>query len=280
MTELTLDPRAANAKRLRDKIAIVTGGGQGIGRATARRMAEEGACVMVADHNPQGAGRTTGELRAHGATAEAHIVDLGTPEAAQALIAAAVDRFGRIDILANVVGGSMHSKLAWEFTPEELIQNVQNNFWTTMWCCWAVLPRMVEQGSGVIVNLGSNSPRGTRRFPYAAAKGGVFAMTTSLALETATMGVRVNCVAPHWTWSPDPTDKIEPRLPGSRDAAQTPEAREEQYQRLVARHVPNIPMGRPGRPEEIAAAIAFLVSDDASFITGQILSVAGGATVW
>lgn len=275
-----LDPRAAGAKRLAGKIAIVTGAGQGIGRATARRMAEEGAAVMVADRNRAGAERTCAELRAHGADADVYVADVSSPEVARALMAATRERFGRIDVLVNTAGGSMHGpKLGWEYTPEEMIENVQNNLWTTMWCCWAVLPYLVEQRSGAIVNVGSNAPRGTMRLPYAAAKGGVFAITTSLALETATLGVRINCVAPHWSVSDDPDDRLVTRLPGERAAALDSHEQQTQRAHLAERHLQNIPMRRPGTKEEQAAAIVFLASEDASFMTGQILSVAGGATV-
>src|SRR5437763_11505415 len=103
-----LDPRAAGGKRLAGRISIVTGAGQGIGRATARRFAEEGAIVLVADRNPAGAERTWGELRDYGAEAEQWIGDVGSAEGARALIAAALERWGRIDILVNTVGGSMY----------------------------------------------------------------------------------------------------------------------------------------------------------------------------
>ena len=275
-----LDARAAGGKRLKGRISIVTGAGQGIGGATARRFAEEGAIVMIAERNPLGAERTLAQLRDHGAEAAVWIGDVGSAESAKALMAATVARFGRIDILVNAVGGSMHGpKYGWEYTPEELMANVQNNFWTTMWCCWAVLPHMVEQKSGAIVNLGSNSPRGTMRLPYAASKGGVFAITSSLALETATMGIRINCVAPHWSVSDDPDDQLVARVPTTPRQDRDPEARRVQMESLAERHLQNIPMRRPGTKEEQAAAIAFLASDDASFITGQILSVGGGATV-
>ena len=276
---MTLDPRAAGAKRLQGRIAIITGAGQGIGRATARRMAEEGASIMIADRNRAGAERTCTELRDYGATAEVHIADISQPEAAKGLMASTKERFGRIDILVNNAGGSMHGpKLGWEYTPEELLANVQNNFWTTMWCCWAVLPYMVEQRSGAIVNIGSNAPQGTMRLPYAASKGGVFAITTSLALETATLGVRINCVAPHWSVSEDPDDRLVTRIPGQ-SAPRDPAEMQGQHESLAQHHLQNIPMRRPGLKEEQAAAITFLASDDASFITGQILSVGGGARV-
>ncbi|HLY64028.1 MAG TPA: SDR family NAD(P)-dependent oxidoreductase [Chloroflexota bacterium] len=272
-----LDPRAAGAKRLKDRVAIITGSGQGIGRATARRMAEEGAIIMVCDRNHQGAERTRDELRDYGTTAEMHVDDVSQPDSAKALMAAAKERFDHIDILVNNAGGSMHGpKLGWEYTPEEILANVQNNFFTTMWCCWAVLPYMVAQRSGAIVNLGSNAPQGTMRLPYAASKGGVFAITTSLALETAELGVRINCVAPHWSVSEDPSDALVTRIPGQAISRRL-EEQAEFRQRLAEQHLRNIPMRRPGLKEEQAAAIVFLASDDASFITGQILSVGGGA---
>jgi dihydroxycyclohexadiene carboxylate dehydrogenase len=275
-----LDPRAAGGKRFAGRIAIVTGAGQGIGRATARRFAEEGGIVMVADRNPAGAERTCQELRDYGAEAEIWLGDVSSAAGAKALVAATIARFGHVDILVPTAGGSMYGpKLGWEYTEEEMLANVQNNFWTTMWCDWAVLPHMVERKSGAIVNIGSNSPRGTMRLPYAASKGGVFAMTTSLALETAELGVRVNCVAPHWTVSDDPADRIVTRIPGEKPRDVNPADRDAQFQDLASRHLQNIPMRRPGLKEEQAAAIAFLASDDASFITGQILSVGGGAAV-
>lgn len=273
---MTLDPRAAGAKRLLDRVAVITGAGQGIGRATARRMAEEGALIMICDRNPKGAERTRDELRTAGATAETHVADISQPEAARALIAAAIERFGRVDVLVNNAGGSMFGpKLGWEYSPEEILANVQNNFFTTLWCCWAVLPHMVERRSGAIVNIGSNAPQGTMRLPYAASKGGVFAITTSLALETAELGVRINCVAPHWSVSEDPDDRLVTRIPGESVPHQA--AQQVQQQRLAEQHLRNIPMRRAGLKEEQAAAITFLASDDASFITGQILSVGGGA---
>jgi NAD(P)-dependent dehydrogenase (short-subunit alcohol dehydrogenase family) len=271
-----LDPRAAGARRLEGRTAVITGAGQGIGRATARRMAQEGASVLIADRAAPGAERTCRELREFGAQAATFIGDISTAEAATELMRVSRASLGRIDILVNAAGGSMYGpKLGWEYTPQELVENVQNNLWTTLWCCWAALPHMVEQKSGAIVNLGSNSPRGTMRLPYAASKGGVFAITTSLALETATLGIRINCVAPHWSVSTDPGDQLVTRIPGQ--APRVGDAQHAETQQLASRHLQNIPMARPGTREEQAAAITFLASDDASFITGQILSVGGGA---
>ena len=260
------------ARRFVNRSAVVTGAGQGIGRATALRLGAEGARILVADRHVAGAERVVAELRADSIEAYAAHDDLASPEGARSLRDAAIDRFAQVDVLVNCVGGSRHGpKLAWDYTVEEIRENIDANLWTTLWCCWAFLPHMIERGSGSIVNVGSNSPRGTMRFPYAAAKGGVFAITTSLGLETAKLGVRVNAIAPHWTVSPD---KMIDRLGRSVDSGSGGVSEE-----TAQRHLGNIPMGRPGRPEEQAAAIAFLASADASFITAQILSVGGGAFV-
>jgi len=263
---------AHGAKRFVGRSAVVTGAGQGIGRATALRLGAEGARVLVADRHVAGADRVVAELRAASVEAHAAYLDVSSPDGARELVAAAVDRFSVVDVLVNCVGGSRYGpKLAWDYTADEIRANIDANLWTTLWCCWAVLPHMVKRGSGAIVNVGSNSPRGTMRFPYAAAKGGVFAITTSLGLETAKLGVRVNAIAPHWTVSPD---KMIDRLGRNIEAGGGGVSEE-----TAQRHLSNIPMGRPGRAEEQAAAIAFLASDDASFITAQILSVGGGAFV-
>ena len=266
------DSLSHGALRFVGKNAVVTGAGQGIGRATALRLGAEGARILVADRHVEGADRVVAELRGASVEAYAAHVDLSTAEGAQSLAAAAIEHFTAVDVLVNCVGGSRHGpKLAWDYTADEIRANIDANLWTTLWCCWAFLPHMVKRGSGAIVNVGSNSPRGTMRFPYAAAKGGVFAITTSLGLETAKLGVRVNAIAPHWTVSPDKTiDRLGRSIaPGKGGVSEE----------TAQRHLSNIPMGRPGRPEEQAAAIAFLASDDASFITAQIISVGGGAFV-
>ena len=154
-----LDERARGARRFEGQSAVVTGAGQGIGRATARRLAQEGARVVIVDRNEDGARRVLGELQGIGADARTFLTDMGSAEAVKALLQFAIDEFGHIDVLVNTVGGSIWSKPAWEFTEQELEETVRNNFWTTMWACWAVLPHMIERGTGAIVNLGSNCHR-------------------------------------------------------------------------------------------------------------------------
>jgi dihydroxycyclohexadiene carboxylate dehydrogenase len=266
-----LDPRAAGARRLEGKIAIITGGGQGHGRATARRMAQEGASIMIADRFEPGAARTRDELREFGTDAEFFLGDMQQAETAKVLMAAAKERFGRIDILVNNVGGAMGTgRQGWEFTAEELEANVRNSLHTCLWGCWAVFPYMVEQQSGAIVNFGSHAVRGTGRLGYAAAKGGVMAITTSLALEGAPYNVRVNAVVPHVSTRPE-GDTLVARIPGQ------PTNRGGGGMNVDNPNFTPIPLKRPGTPEEVAAVVTFLASEDASFTTGEIICVGGGA---
>jgi len=270
MNASDLSPDACGARRFEGRTAIVTGAAQGIGKATAFRLAAEGAAVVVADIAGAAAEAVASTIKAHDARATAIEVDLGAPEDARHLMARAIDIYGAIDVLVNNVGGSIRVQPFTSFEPEQVRQEIERSLLTAMWCCQAVLPHLLEAGRGAIVNVGSNAPRGKLRVPYAAAKGGVFALTTSLAAELATTGVRVNCVAPGGTAV---TDRATPRL------AETDPELQHWNAQMVASVVASIPMGRRGEPREQAAAIAFLASDDASFVTGQILSVAGGATV-
>jgi dihydroxycyclohexadiene carboxylate dehydrogenase len=255
------------------KVAVVTGSGQGHGRATARRLAQEGASLMVVDRHEPGATRSRDELRSFGVNAEMFVGDVNSPDVAKALMQSAVDKFGKIDVLVNNVGGAMYGhKQAWDFSPQEIIDNVTNSFWTCLWCCWAVMPHMAKQQSGSIINFGSHAVRGTGRFGYAAAKGGVMAITTSLALEAAPYNVRVNCVVPHLSTRPE-GDTLVSRTPG---AAARP-AGAGAANMLNDPSMAPIPLNRPGTPEEVAAAVAFFASDDSSFTTAEILCVGGGA---
>lgn len=270
MTVSSLSPEACGSRRFEGRIAIVTGAAQGIGRATALRLAAEGAAVMIADLVADAAETTAEAIRSGGERAASLALDLRNPVDAERLVDATVEEFGAVDALVNNVGGSRLVKPFTQFESEEIEADVAQSLFTALWCCRSAVPHMLERGYGAIVNVGSNAPRGRLRVPYAAAKGGVFALTTSLAMELATFGVRVNCVAPGGTVV---DDRVVPR-----SAETDPESRH-WHEEMVRSVVASIPMERRGRPHEIAAAIAFFASDDASFVTGQILSVAGGATV-
>jgi len=271
-----LDARAAGARRLAGKVCIVTGAGQGIGRATARRLGQEGGKIVVADRIEESATRTVAELREHGVEATKAIVDLGTFAGAQALITQARCAHGRIDVLVNNVGGTIWIKPYHLYSEEEVRLELERSLYPTLWCCLAVLPIMMEQRAGSIVNLGSQSPRGLYRLPYAASKGGILALSKVLAMEYGRYGIRINTVAPGGT---EIADRVTPReliRPGVMADDVVP-GEAEDYRREMAEDIRHQQaLRRRGLPEEQAAAIAFLASDDASFITGQVINCSGG----
>src|SRR5712692_4953089 len=271
-----LDARATGARRLKDKVCVVTGAGQGIGRATARRLGQEGGKIVVADRVDAGATQTETELRDHGVEVMKALVDLSTFAGEQDLMTQAQKTYGRIDVLVNNVGGTIWIKPYHLYTEEEVKLELERSLYPTLWCCLAVLPIMMEQRSGSIVNLGSQSTRGLYRLPYAASKGGILALSKVLAMEYGRYGIRVNTMAPGGT---EITDRVTPRQfirPGvmADDGAK---AEAENYRREMAEDIRNQQaLQRRGLPEEQAAAIAFLASDDASFITGQVINCSGG----
>jgi len=276
-----LDPRAAGGRRFEGQVAIVAGAGQGIGRATARRLAQEGAKVVVADQIEQTAQRVCKEIVEFGESATPFVGDLRELKDVQALMKCAKDTYGKIDALANIVGGSVWHYDYQLLNPEQIEATVKKNFWPSMWLCWAVLPYMIDQRSGAICNLATHAVASTGRVPYAASKGGVIALTTSLAKEVAETGIRINCIAPGSSRS---IDKVTPRSYGVPPAGpkKPPDGARwyeiEGSKEREERHKYEVPMGREGTSEEQASAIVFLLSHDASFITGQILPVGGGAT--
>ena len=271
-----LDARAAGARRLAGKVCVVTGAGQGISRAAARRLGQEGGKIVVADRVDESATRTVDELREHGVEALKVLADLSTFAGAQNLMSQARDAYGRIDVLVNNVGGTIWIKPYHLYSEEEVKRELERSLHPTLWCCLAALPIMMEQKAGSIVNVGSQSIRGLYRAPYATSKGGILALTKVLAMEYGRYGIRINTMSPGGT---DIPDRVTPRqliAPGIM-ADDGDEAQAENFRREMAEDIRSQQaLRRRGTPEEQAAAIAFLASDDASFITGQVINCSGG----
>lgn len=255
------------ANRFLGKVMVVTGAAQGIGANVAARAAAEGAQVVLVDRAVF-VSEVADAIVADGGEALAVNADLETFEGAQAAMAAAIERFGRIDILVNNVGGTIWAKPYADYAPEEIEKEVRRSLFPTLWCCRAVLPHMLSAGKGVIVNVSSVATRGLNRVPYAAAKGGVNALTASLAFEYAQAGIRVVATAPGGTDAP-------PRRTPRNAAAQSVQEKL-WYKTIVDQTISSSLMKRYGTLDEQAAPILFLASDEASYITGNVLPVAGG----
>jgi NAD(P)-dependent dehydrogenase (short-subunit alcohol dehydrogenase family) len=250
--------------RFTDRVAIVTGGASGIGLASARRLFDEGAAVVVADLDGGAASRVREALAAVAPDRVLDVrCDVSDGAQVQAMVAAAVDRFGRIDVLFNNAGffepGEVHeiAEDAWE-------RAMAVNLRSVYLCSKYVVPHMLAAGKGAIVNNASVAALvgDTKAVAYCATKGGIALATKAMALDYATRNIRVNAIC---------CGEIDTPL-FEREAGQLGMTVGEYRAVLDEAH----PMGRIGRPEEAAAAVAFLASDDASFITGVLLPVDGG----
>ncbi len=237
----------------------MTGAGQGIGRAIAQKLATGGATVVATDLDEGTARATAEEL---GGDALGLHTDVTSRDSVDRMVEHVTDRFGRIDVLVNNAGWDVSSPFV-DSDPADWDRVIQINLYGVLHLCHAVLPVMAAQGTGAVVNLGSDAGRvgSSGEAVYSAAKGGIIAFTKATAREMARHGVRVNCVCP------GPTDTALFASMGGDD----PKLRE-----ALIRAVP---MRRLARPEDIANAVAFYASDDASFITGQTVSVSGGLTM-
>ncbi|PAU91666.1 MULTISPECIES: 1,6-dihydroxycyclohexa-2,4-diene-1-carboxylate dehydrogenase [Kocuria] len=259
--------------RFAGRVAVVTGAAQGIGQKVAERIGAEGGAVVLVDraelvHDVARGIVRAAEASGSGGAATSVTADLETWAGAQQAVEAALAAHGRVDVLVNNVGGTIWARPYEEYDEEKIEKEIRRSLFPTLWSCRAVLPAMLEQGSGTIVNVSSVATRGMHRVPYAAAKGGVNALTQSLAMEVAGRGIRVVATAPGGTEAPPRRVKRGPEAESAQERAW--------YQVIVDQTVDSSFVKRYGTLDEQAAPIVFLASDEASYVTGSVLPVAGG----
>lgn len=250
--------------KLKDQVAIITGGGRGMGRADCLLLAEEGATVISCDKNGENARKVAAEVRERGGAAEAYELDITKPADVRRVVKEVAAKHMRIDILVNNAGFDdikpfmQTTESDWDFLID---LNLKGHLNVTH----AVLPHMIERNYGAIVFISSDAARvgSTGEAVYGAAKAGLIGFTKSLAREEARHGIRVNCISPGLTDTPQfQANLADPNIG--------------KIMRSVEKW---IPLKRFGKPEEIARAVLFFVSGNSSFVTGQVLSVSGGLTM-
>jgi 2,3-dihydroxy-2,3-dihydro-p-cumate dehydrogenase len=251
-----------------ERVVVVTGAAHNVGLAIAARMLAAGFRVTASDIDAEAVAQTAGGIGS-GDSVLVHTSDLSTGAGAENLMAATLARWGRIDVLVNNAGGGVIRPFL-DHDDDSIAETLSRNLMTTIHCTRAALPTMVERGYGRIVNLGAESVRNGLWWHamYNAAKGGVHGLTTGLAREFAPHGITVNCVAP----SIVATAEVEQAIAAG---DQLPAAMKHALDQTLA----TIPLGRPATLAEVAEVVAFLASEPAGFVTGQVVSVNGGSSM-
>ena len=260
MPRETTERPAGGFLRLDGRTAIVTGGGRGIGLAVALRLADAGASVVLWDQDADALCAAAQQVRDGGGEARTRQVDVTSPDLVQDAARECLADHGRIDIIVNNAGITGRSAPLTDLADDDWDETIRTDLTSVFYCCRAVLPVMQREGRGTIVNIASVAGKdgNPNQVAYSVAKAGVIALTKTLAREIAPT-IRVNCVAPALIQT-----QILDTLPPA----------------VVDYALERIPMGRIGTPEEVAAVVHFLASDDASFVTGQCYDVSGGRSTY